>query len=90
MMGVLVNPSSNSLPITHSHDYRALYGIMTGVGLFSDSTHSIRSANSSVSSFSFFVILFVYSFFVFPSFYSDLASLRNDKVLNSLFHISNE
>ena len=44
MMGVLVNPSSNSLPIIHFRNDRAFFGIMTGIGLFSDSIHSIRSA----------------------------------------------
>ena len=44
MMGVLVNPSSNSLPIIHFRTDRAFLGIMTGIGLFSDSIHSIRFA----------------------------------------------
>ena len=44
MMGVLINPSSNSLPIIHSHDYRVFCGFMNGIGLFSNSIHSIRSA----------------------------------------------
>ena len=44
MMGVLVNPSSNSLPIIHPFNDKASFGIMTGIGLFSDSIHSICSA----------------------------------------------
>ena len=48
MMGVMVN-----LSIIHSHDYRALYGIMNRAGLFSDSTHSIRSALAPLEIFFF-------------------------------------
>ena len=96
MMGVLVNTSSNSLPIIHSCNDRTFFEIMTGVGLFSDSIHSIRSAFASLeliffflsSSFSF--IFIVHSFRVFPSLYSDLDSLGNEEALNSLFNIPNE
>ena len=66
MMGVLVNPSSNSLPIIHFCNDRAFFGIMTGIGLFSDSIHSIRSAfaplefiffpHSPFHSFSMFIL----------------------------------
>ena len=41
MMGVQVSPSSNSLLIIHSFNDRASFGIMTGIGLFFDSIHSI-------------------------------------------------
>ena len=94
MMGVLVNPSSNSLPIIHIRTDRAFFGVMTGIGLFSDSIHSIHSAFAPLelifSSFSFFIIFIVHSFCVFPSFYSDLDSLGNEEALNSLFNIPNE
>ena len=70
MMGVLVNPSSNSLPIIHPFNDRESFGIMTGIGLLSDSIHSICSAFSPLeliffliphfSSFSLF-ILYVFS-----------------------------
>ena len=65
MTGVLVNPSSNSLPIIHSHDYRAFYEIMTGVGLFSDSIHSIRSAFAPLELVFFFILLFLLSHCLF-------------------------
>ena len=91
MMGVLVNPSSNSLPIIHFRNDRAFFGIMTGIGLFSDSIHSIRSAFAPLELIFFPILLFiVHSFCVFPSFYSDLDSLGNEEALNSLFNISNE
>ena len=67
MMGVLINPSSNSLPIINSPDYIALYGIMNRVGLFSDSTHSIHSAFTPLELF-FFCILFFFSLFILPLF----------------------
>ena len=63
MMGVLVNPSSNSLHIIHFHDYRALYEIMTRVGLFSDSTHSIRSGFAPLELFFFPLSPFSSSYF---------------------------
>ena len=74
-MRVLINPSSNSLPIIHSLDYTAFYGIMNGIGLFSDSIHSISSvfatlelfffSHSSFSSFSLFILpLFSHLFIV--------------------------
>ena len=91
MMGVLVNPSSNSLPIIHFRNDRAFFGIMTGIGLFSDSIHSIRSAFAPLELIFFLILLFiVHSFCVFPSFYSDLDSLGNEEALNSLSNISNE
>ena len=94
MMGVLVNPSSNSLPIIHFRNDRAFFGIMIGIGLFSNSIHSIRSAFAPLelifSSSSFSFIFIVHSFSVFPSFYSDLDSLGNEEALNSLFNIPNE
>ena len=55
MMGVMVN-----LSIIHSHDYRALYGIMNRVNLFSDSTHSIRSALAPLELFFFLFFLFLH------------------------------
>ena len=53
MMGVLVN-----LSIIHSHDYRAMYGIMNRVGLFSDSIHSIRFALTPLELHFFFFLPF--------------------------------
>ena len=61
MMGVLINPSSNSLPIIHSHDYRVFNGIMTGIGLFFDSIHSVRSAFAPLELVFFLILLFVNS-----------------------------
>ena len=95
MMGVLINPSSNSLPIIHVRDYRAFYGIMTGIGLFSDSIHFIRSAFAPLELVFFRILLSLHShclFFLcfFPSFYSDLDPLGNEESLNSLFKISND
>ena len=65
MMGVLINPSSNSLPIIHSRDYRALYGIMTGIGFFFDSIHSIRSAFAPLELVFFLILLFLHSHCLF-------------------------
>ena len=94
MMGVLVNPSSNSLPIIQLFNDRASFRVMTGIGLFSDSIHSIRSAfaplNSSFSSSPFFCIFIVHSVCAFPSFYSDLGSQGNEEALKPLFNILNE
>ena len=94
MIGVLVNPSSNSLPIIHLFNDIASFGIMIGIGLFSDSIHSIRSAFAPLelifSSSSFFFIFIVHSVCVFPSFYSDLGSQENEEALKSLFNIPNE
>ena len=64
MMGVLINPSSNSLPIIHSRDYRAFYKIMTGIGLFFDSIHSILSTFAPLE-LVFFLILFIHSHCLF-------------------------
>ena len=64
MMGVMV------LSIIHSHDYRALYGIMNRVGLFSNSTHSIRSALAPLE-------LFFFLFFLFSSSYSFILSVSS-------------
>ena len=61
MMGVLVNPSSNSLPIIHFRNDIAFFGIMTGIGLFSDSIHSIRSTFASLE------LIFFPSFFFVSS-----------------------
>ena len=60
MMGVLINPSSNSLPIIHSRDYKAFYVIMTGIGLFSYSIHSIRSAFAPLELVFFLILLFLH------------------------------
>ena len=67
MMGVLVNPSSNSLPIIHFRTDRAFLGIMTGICLFSDSIHSIRFAFAPLELFFFLILLFLHlycSFFL--------------------------
>ena len=58
---------------------------MNGIGLFSDSIHSISSelfsfSHSPFSSFSLFLLSFV-----FLSFYSDFTSLGNFKALYSFF-----
>ena len=68
MMGVLVNPSSNSLPIIHFLDYRAFYGIMTRIGLFSDSIHSIRSAFAPLELFFSHSPFYSFSLFILPLF----------------------
>ena len=64
---------------------------MNGIGLFSDSIHSISSVFATLELFfshSFFSSFsFVYFSFAFPSFYSDLAAFGNYKVLYSLFQI---
>ena len=68
MMGVLINPSSNSLPIIHSHDYRVFNGIMTGIGLFFDSIHSVRSAFAPLELVFFLILLFLNSHCLFLCF----------------------
>ena len=60
MMGVLVNPSSNSLPIIHPFNDRASFGIMTGIGLFSDSIHSICSAFAPLELIFSLILLFLH------------------------------
>ena len=60
MMGVLVNPSSNSLPIIHPFNDRASFGIMTGIGLFSDSIHSICFAFAPLELIFFLILLFLH------------------------------
>ena len=64
---------------------------MNGIGLFSDSIHSISSVFAALEllflSFSFLFIFFVSFSFVFPSFYSDFASLGNFKALYSFFKV---
>ena len=65
MMGILVNPSSNSLPIIHPFTDRASFGIMNGIGLFFDSIHSICSAFAPLELIFFLILLFLHFHYLF-------------------------
>ena len=83
MMGVLVNLSSNSLPIIHPFNDRASFGIMTGIGLFSDSIHSICSAFAPLELIFFLILLFLHFHYLFYLCYDAGASINTPNIGNS-------
>ena len=90
MLGFLVNPSSNSIPIIHFLNDRASFGIMTVIGLFSDSIHSIRFAFAPLELIFFLILLFLNfhcSFFVSSHPFIVTLVLRGRKKLLNLFLI---
>ena len=83
--GLSITFLSISLPINRSLDDTTFYGTNNGIGLFSDSTHSIKTAIAilglffrSHSPFSSFFLLVSNSLFSHP-FYSELCLLGRTK-----------
>ena len=77
MMGVMVKSSSNSLPIIHFLTDRVFLRIMTGIGLFSNSIHSIRFAFAPLE-------LFFFSYSPFPSFLLFILSVSSHPFIVTL------